>query len=76
MKGIYKKMCIRDSIYTTEGKELVHKELAIQGRAIMEQMARNPVPDRSVELSLIHIYFIIPQRKLQVMRKDGKRCQF
>lgn len=39
------------NIYTAEGRELVHKELATQGLAIIEQMAKNPVPDRSVEYS-------------------------
>lgn len=39
------------NIYTVEGRELVHKDLAIQSLAIMEQMAENPVPDRSVEYS-------------------------
>lgn len=57
-------MCKRReaSIYTTEGKELVHKELAIQGRAIMEQMARNPVPDRSVEYSDNRVSLFAAQR--------------
>ena len=37
------------NIYTAEGRELVHKDLAIQGLGIMDYMARNPVPGRSVE---------------------------
>lgn len=37
------------NIYTIEGRALVHKELEIQGLAIMKQMAKNPVLKRSVE---------------------------